>query len=600
MIRRPPRSTLSSSSAASDVYKRQHNIAPTFGIFNLTGSPLGLKQYSSLHTTNKELVLMLFVCGVGLDIFPVGVGIISLIVSNASHKQNDTGISETPSWVSTLTLVLIGVCLIFFVPLLIHIYTGQTKRSVNATMGIILGVMYSFRDQNGLTNVVTLNIGFLAAFAVSLMFVCYLVLPLTTLELWNLPNNTLLPPRSHQASAITLTAMALALIGMLQSMLLGADRATTSHITVPVGAGRCPEEGEELTMSMAITLLISAIVLLVYQRIKRHSRTYKKKQLFATGGPLVSTPSYRYYLPTGMPRSKADGPYQFNLQTKYHRKYRKTIGVAIVIACTGGVLVQWFVLATDDGWNDVRDQVPEFCLAYDLARNFILFGWSTAIWVAFLLQDSIRTEFFRWHRRQKTVIHQSDELDAVLEALPPREYNPGERAANLQLWKSFLSEQQDSLGALYSWCDKDSEMLQRLTHGCMTAAVWFVPLRDALHELKEKYHRSQQLLESEASMDDTPVKLETVIPMLHHRAFVNPNASEEEARRRTTGETQHTVSIAPFDELSREGSNDGERIPSYEPAGDWRDDQRGIQLGGRNSSPNKLQPHMNRFTDLEV
>eukprot|EP00656_Telonema_subtile_P038487 TRINITY_DN4342_c0_g2_i3.p1 TRINITY_DN4342_c0_g2~~TRINITY_DN4342_c0_g2_i3.p1 ORF type:complete len:555 (-),score=116.73 TRINITY_DN4342_c0_g2_i3:23-1687(-) len=533
MIRRPPRSTLSSSSAASDVYKRQHNIAPTFGIFNLTGSPLGLKQYSSLHTTNKELVLMLFVCGVGLDIFPVGVGIISLIVSNASHKQNDTGISETPSWVSTLTLVLIGVCLIFFVPLLIHIYTGQTKRSVNATMGIILGVMYSFRDQNGLTNVVTLNIGFLAAFAVSLMFVCYLVLPLTTLELWNLPNNTLLPPRSHQASAITLTAMALALIGMLQSMLLGADRATTSHITVPVGAGRCPEEGEELTMSMAITLLISAIVLLVYQRIKRHSRTYKKKQLFATGGPLVSTPSYRYYLPTGMPRSKADGPYQFNLQTKYHRKYRKTIGVAIVIACTGGVLVQWFVLATDDGWNDVRDQVPEFCLAYDLARNFILFGWSTAIWVAFLLQDSIRTEFFRWHRRQKTVIHQSDELDAVLEALPPREYNPGERAANLQLWKSFLSEQQDSLGALYSWCDKDSEMLQRLTHGCMTAAVWFVPLRDALHELKEKYHRSQQLLESEASMDDTPVKLETVIPMLHHRAFVNPNASEEEARRRT-------------------------------------------------------------------
>src|SRR5664280_3871777 len=39
MIRRPPRSTLSSSSAASDVYKRQF----------FTGTEVGLQGYSSLN-----------------------------------------------------------------------------------------------------------------------------------------------------------------------------------------------------------------------------------------------------------------------------------------------------------------------------------------------------------------------------------------------------------------------------------------------------------------------------------------------------------------------------------------------------------------------
>eukprot|EP00656_Telonema_subtile_P015779 TRINITY_DN182_c0_g1_i1.p1 TRINITY_DN182_c0_g1~~TRINITY_DN182_c0_g1_i1.p1 ORF type:complete len:300 (+),score=44.09 TRINITY_DN182_c0_g1_i1:89-988(+) len=59
MIRRPPRSTLSSSSAASDVYKRQ----PSNRVMMSTAAPQGLSSvHVDAHSTPQEAVLEEYVC----------------------------------------------------------------------------------------------------------------------------------------------------------------------------------------------------------------------------------------------------------------------------------------------------------------------------------------------------------------------------------------------------------------------------------------------------------------------------------------------------------------------------------------------------------
>eukprot|EP00658_Telonema_sp_P-2_P069475 TRINITY_DN58749_c0_g1_i2.p1 TRINITY_DN58749_c0_g1~~TRINITY_DN58749_c0_g1_i2.p1 ORF type:complete len:100 (+),score=28.78 TRINITY_DN58749_c0_g1_i2:128-427(+) len=55
MIRRPPRSTLSSSSAASDVYKRQHYANKHVSLVQCSGISLALSNHGTLSITHNTM-----------------------------------------------------------------------------------------------------------------------------------------------------------------------------------------------------------------------------------------------------------------------------------------------------------------------------------------------------------------------------------------------------------------------------------------------------------------------------------------------------------------------------------------------------------------
>eukprot|EP00658_Telonema_sp_P-2_P039228 TRINITY_DN28061_c0_g1_i3.p1 TRINITY_DN28061_c0_g1~~TRINITY_DN28061_c0_g1_i3.p1 ORF type:complete len:106 (-),score=30.76 TRINITY_DN28061_c0_g1_i3:550-867(-) len=62
MIRRPPRSTLSSSSAASDVYKRQYQRRVRGSLIPMLAGPKGILAWCSLYTAGAATGFFAYDC----------------------------------------------------------------------------------------------------------------------------------------------------------------------------------------------------------------------------------------------------------------------------------------------------------------------------------------------------------------------------------------------------------------------------------------------------------------------------------------------------------------------------------------------------------
>ena len=136
MIRRPPRSTLSPSSAASDVYKRQaSDIAKCRMYQSLSQVQQGLLKNATEGIANKSLIVPFTLLLLGSSTIPLCLGAYltyGLVANGFAAAQSDT-LASTP------TLLLISIAILALATIIGWAPRWMTRRAFHqSTLGALL------------------------------------------------------------------------------------------------------------------------------------------------------------------------------------------------------------------------------------------------------------------------------------------------------------------------------------------------------------------------------------------------------------------------------------------------------------------------------